>query len=470
MPNVGSEYVYQPAVDTGSPSSPGDACEFWGRYGPSRGVAMNDDYGESNSEPYLDRRNLTYGWPNRCALRAGVPFAMDGWTTIELYVEYNSANPGQSTLKAWAAPYGEAPRLFINQVNSAAAQQQQRRLSPLRAAELRYAAPVRDEPSDHVHVLRRSGHLDPADQVPGRLQPAEHVGASEPALLGPRRLSPEPPTTFSEYSMQPIMQQDTRKLRKAAAQVTVAACAALGASATFGADADHCAELGHEHRSGHVGSTSARTACADVDPEEDSAANPNYPGTPPWHGSTGQPAVISAWNGAAFASGYGSNGSLVMYGGGHADYYGSEVYAFDMATRTWTRLSNPYKGPFNWPYNKAEYPDGSAIPPHTYDFVEYHPRTNSFVLLKGQTELGPPSNETAVPIAHAFDLGQRKWRRSPQNGDVNIYSGGFSVYDSKRDVFWVEGGSSSSDFRKFDPNTSNADGTFGTLDQLRVAS
>lgn len=118
VPNVGSEYVYQPGVDTGSPSSPGDACEFWGRYGPSRGVAINDDYGESNPEPYLDRRNLTYGFPNRCALRSGVPFAMNGWTTIEVYVEYNSANPGQSTVKAWAAPYGEAPRLFINQVNS----------------------------------------------------------------------------------------------------------------------------------------------------------------------------------------------------------------------------------------------------------------------------------------------------------------------------------------------------------------
>jgi hypothetical protein len=119
VPNVGSEYIYQPAVDVGG-SAPGSACEFWQRYGPSRGVAMNDDYGETNSQPYLDRRNMAYGWPNRCALQGGVPFAMNGWTTIELYVEYNSANPQQSTLKAWAAPYGQAPRLFINQVNSTA--------------------------------------------------------------------------------------------------------------------------------------------------------------------------------------------------------------------------------------------------------------------------------------------------------------------------------------------------------------
>jgi hypothetical protein len=118
VPNVGSEYVYQPAVDSGSPSNPGDACEFWGRYGPSRGVATNDDYGETNSQPRLDLRNMTYGWPNRCALRSGVPFAVDGWTVVELYVEYNTANPQQSTLKGWAAPYGSAPRLFVNEVNT----------------------------------------------------------------------------------------------------------------------------------------------------------------------------------------------------------------------------------------------------------------------------------------------------------------------------------------------------------------
>jgi hypothetical protein len=262
--------------------------------------------------------------------------------------------------------------------------------------------------------------------------------------------------------MQSIMQKDSRKLRKSVAQLIVAACAALGASVTFGQTALTTAPSWVTDIAPGMWAAVGQNRLRDIDPEDDSAANPNYPSAAPWHGSTGQPAVIQSWNGAIFASGFGNSGSLVLYGGGHGNYYGSELYAFDMATRSWKRLSNPYKGPFNWPYSRAEYPDGSAIPPHTYDFVEYHPRTNSFVLLKGQTELGPPSNQTAVPIAHAFDLSARKWRRSPQNGSVAIYSGGFSVYDSKRDVFWVEGGSSSSNFLKFDPNTSNADGTFGT--------
>jgi hypothetical protein len=119
VPNVGSEYVFQPAVSEGNSSSPGNACDFWAKYGPARGITINEDYGESNPEPRLDRRNLPNGWPNRCALQSGVPFAIDGWTTIEVYVEYNSGNPSQSTIKAWAAPYGTAPRMFINQVNNA---------------------------------------------------------------------------------------------------------------------------------------------------------------------------------------------------------------------------------------------------------------------------------------------------------------------------------------------------------------
>jgi hypothetical protein len=117
VPNVSSEYIYQPAVDAGG-GTPGSACEFWGRYGPSRGVAINDDYGATNPEPRLDRRNMTYGWPNRCALQSGVPFNLDGWTTIEVYVEYNTADPAHSTIKAWAAPYGQAPRIYVNEVGT----------------------------------------------------------------------------------------------------------------------------------------------------------------------------------------------------------------------------------------------------------------------------------------------------------------------------------------------------------------
>src|SRR3546814_1403457 len=56
-------------------------------------------------------------------------------------------------------------------------------------------------------------------------------------------------------------------------------------------------------------------------------------------------AVLGAWNGGAFDR---ARGEFRVHGGGHADYGGNEVYAFDFATLTWTRETNPQplRGPF----------------------------------------------------------------------------------------------------------------------------
>jgi hypothetical protein len=159
---------------------------------------------------------------------------------------------------------------------------------------------------------------------------------------------------------------------------------------------------------------------------------------------------------------FGNKGSYLVYGGGHGNYFGSEVYAFDLETCYWSRITDPCPQ-VSGVFPNAEYSDGSPLPPHTYDFVEYHPGTNSFVLLRGITEMGPPSNSVTVGIMHMLNLDSLKWRRSPKNTGDNLYSGGFSAYDSRRDVFWVEGGSGAAAFVKYDPNGQNGDGTFGSF-------
>jgi hypothetical protein len=196
---------------------------------------------------------------------------------------------------------------------------------------------------------------------------------------------------------------------------------------------------------------------SDVDPEEDSGVNPDYPNSSPWRGSTGQNAVIQSWNGGAFAPTFGSKGSLLLHGGGHKNYFGSEVYAFDMESQRWTRLSNPYRGNISWPYSNGSFPDGSPSVAHTYDLLEYHPGTKSLVSLSAQ------SNDSAfrVNVAHMLDLGAKSWRHSKVNSSVTVAGGGYSVYDSKRDVFWLEGGSGSDALVQYNPNVNNGDGTYG---------
>jgi hypothetical protein len=197
----------------------------------------------------------------------------------------------------------------------------------------------------------------------------------------------------------------------------------------------------------------------DLDPANDPQVNSNHPGPPAWRDN--QAAVLGAWNGGAFASGYGTSGALIVAGGGHADYYGNEVYAFDLATRRWQRLTNPYPSP-SFPVEDGIWPDGTPSVSHTYDQVDYHPGTNSFVMMKTQHD---NTGGRSSPVVAMFSLdglrtpdsnanrdwNKRNWRLSPRNLENYTHSGGWSAYDSKRDLFWANGGSGTRSFVSFDP-------------------
>jgi hypothetical protein len=62
---------------------------------------------------------------------------------------------------------------------------------------------------------------------------------------------------------------------------------------------------------------------------------------PAYHGETwgGGPAnVIAAWNGGALDP---ETNRLYLWGGGHEDYGGNEVYCFDLEAMRWTRVNDP---------------------------------------------------------------------------------------------------------------------------------
>ena len=49
-----------------------------------------------------------------------------------------------------------------------------------------------------------------------------------------------------------------------------------------------------------------------------------------------------AWSGATFVPSLGVYGSIILFGGGHTDYLGNEVYRYDVETRLFTRLTSPF--------------------------------------------------------------------------------------------------------------------------------
>jgi hypothetical protein len=217
----------------------------------------------------------------------------------------------------------------------------------------------------------------------------------------------------------------------------------------------------------------------DCDPALDPTLNPardlrervrrmagRYP-LAPWSGRVGFRAITEAWNGAVLATRFGSSGSLVIFGGGHTTYFGSDVHAFDLATREWRRISDGFTsgGPNDYGeravYPNAEYPDGSPLPPHTYGYVQYDPVGNDFLILKGNSELGP--NVKAVAIPHMFNLDRLEWRRGPQHKTAILNSGGFTTWDASRRVLWGQSGDDGGGnaFVGFRPDGVNPDGTFG---------
>lgn len=185
----------------------------------------------------------------------------------------------------------------------------------------------------------------------------------------------------------------------------------------------------------------------------------------PWSGCCDFAAITEAWNGAAYASNCGDSGSMVIFGGGHNDYFGSDVHTFDLATREWQRISTGYvTGRGNEYgtgaiYPQGEYPDGSPLPPHTYGYVQYDKEGNDLLLFKSQLELGEEVKPLAIP--HLFNLSRREWRRGPCHPTVYLGAGGWTAWDNKRRVLWGNSGDGSDCFLGFSPDGKNPDGTLG---------
>jgi hypothetical protein len=185
----------------------------------------------------------------------------------------------------------------------------------------------------------------------------------------------------------------------------------------------------------------------------------------PWQGRCGFPALTEAWNGAVLATCFGASGSMIIFGGGHDDYFGSSVHVFDLATRQWSRVSDGYVNGSAKDYGagavypNSVYPDGSPLPPHSYGYVQYDAAGNDFILLKGQIELGP--HVQSVPIPHMFNLNNLQWRHGPKHPSARLGSGGWTAWDGKRRIVWGHSGDSGNAFIGFSPDGDNGDGTFG---------
>lgn len=87
--------------------------------------------------------------------------------------------------------------------------------------------------------------------------------------------------------------------------------------------------------------------------------------TDEWNATSGCSAV-TAYSGGVWDS---DHRLMLLWGGGHDDYAGNEVYAFSTQTLTWSRLGPPSLGP----YERDILDDGRPVSRHTYDGLTFLP-------------------------------------------------------------------------------------------------
>ncbi|MEZ5502870.1 MAG: Ig-like domain-containing protein [Halioglobus sp.] len=92
--------------------------------------------------------------------------------------------------------------------------------------------------------------------------------------------------------------------------------------------------------------------------------------------------IIAAWSGFAWDS---RRGDLIIYGGGHANYGGNDVYRWRGTTLDWERMSLPsdIASLGSYPWLTVDGPNASPQAHHTYDGNIYLPIVDRFLTFGG---------------------------------------------------------------------------------------
>jgi hypothetical protein len=145
-------------------------------------------------------------------------------------------------------------------------------------------------------------------------------------------------------------------------------------------------------------------------------------------------AVTRTWNSATMDT---KRNRLLVTGGGHNDYGGNEVYAFELETLSWTRLTDPTPFPGRSPdYRNA---DGTPVSRHTYGGLLYIESEDALFLFGGAPDA--QAGGCGVRGAWLLDLtaldsepyAPKHWSELPSDNEPATHCDIFAQYDSARD-------------------------------------
>ena len=130
-------------------------------------------------------------------------------------------------------------------------------------------------------------------------------------------------------------------------------------------------------------------------------------------GAWGCPAITGAWNSGVFDT---RRNRMIIWGGGHNDYYGNELYAVNLDTQTVERLNSPGLPTASTSSCQTAIANGSQPNSrHTYDGIEYVPTLDRMFAFGGSLacSVGNFGSDTWM-----FDFGTMRWSRMNPSGPI----------------------------------------------------
>ncbi len=165
-----------------------------------------------------------------------------------------------------------------------------------------------------------------------------------------------------------------------------------------------------------------------------------------YSGSTAQNSVMGSWGGGAYDV---VRDRLIVWGGGHTNYGGNELYVFDLNTLAWSRLTNPSSpAAKDVPYSS----DGQPTSRHTYDYVQYVPAIDAFCSFGGSAFY--LSGQTGTNNTDCYYFASKQWvRRADMPSVVGGLIAAFSAVDGTSGHVWVHGTGTYSTSAEYDATT-----------------
>jgi hypothetical protein len=150
---------------------------------------------------------------------------------------------------------------------------------------------------------------------------------------------------------------------------------------------------------------------------------------PPGDSRPGRPeSIVDEWSSGIFDA---SRNNFVVWGGGHNNYSGNEIYAFNLGTLIWQRITNPSTN-VGGTESTGYYPDGRPRSRHTYDYIEYIPSIDRFCSFGGAGQYPSGQSTNEVANVDCFNFSTNSWettyKRIPKSQWESVING-LSAYD-----------------------------------------